>query len=86
VPYPRGTWLSPLHRRTTFFHLTEEPSPQPSNQWLIDRDALATARLEVTPEIDAGCAVVSYEMADVPLRKYLVERARQAQSPRPGVR
>jgi len=74
--YPTRTWLSPLDRRQTFFHITDMPNPQAGSRWLVPRDALPAARLVVFPERAGGCRALTYEMADLRLRDFVVERAR----------
>jgi hypothetical protein len=79
VPYPRNTWLSPVVRRDTFFHLTpEDVSSRQGSQWLVPRDAVANAHLVISPEPAAGCKLVHYELPNVRLSAYVVVPPRGA--------
>jgi len=77
APYPRTTWLSPVNRRDTFFHLrTEDVSDREGSRWLVPSDVLATARLAVIAEAAAGCTVGAYDISGVALSKFVVEPTR----------
>jgi hypothetical protein len=72
MAHPRSTWLSPLNRRDTFFHLTtEDVSRREGSRWLVPRRAIGGARLALTPEHPTGCSIVTYEMPDIPLSSFV---------------
>jgi hypothetical protein len=71
---PRIAWLSPLNRRDTIFQLGEEYQSRGS-QWVVPREALATAQVEVVPEPVTGYAIVEYELSGIVLSKYVVPPA-----------
>jgi len=76
IHYPTRTWLSPLVRRQTFFHIIDTPDPSAGAGWLVPRAALPAARLAVFPEYAAGCTVLTYQMADLRLSDFVVKSAR----------
>jgi len=72
VATPQNTWLSPLHRRQTFFTMaTQERSMQMGSTHLVPREVPARAVLTVRPEIDEGCGVFPFEIRNVDLNRYL---------------
>ena len=73
VPYPWQTWLSPLNRRQTFFHVIEERRTDGGSSWLVPREALANANFVFVPEQVVGCAVLGYQFEDVALRDFAVQ-------------
>jgi hypothetical protein len=73
LDYPTRTWLSPVHRRNTFFQITENPLQGSGDQWLVVRSEIPESRLEFAPVIDAGCSVVEIDFPDIDLRRYIVE-------------
>lgn len=72
VAYPDQSWLSPLHRRQTFFHLVEETSGTPDSFWLVERRKLNGASIEIVPRTSLGCALVNYTLPNVRLGDYRV--------------
>jgi hypothetical protein len=72
VAYPDQSWLSPLHRRQTFFHLVEETSGTPDSFWLVERRKLEGASIEIVPRTSLGCALVNYTLPNVRLTDYRV--------------
>ena len=70
--YPRTTWLSPLWREQAYFQVTPKDSHLPGDRWLIPRDALVRAQIEITPLLDAGCTSLHYELRDVALANYIL--------------
>jgi hypothetical protein len=72
VTGPRGTWLSALDRRQTFFHLAESPRGMGS-QWVVPTSALAASKIAITPEIVTGYSVLRYNFRDVVLSRYVVQ-------------
>jgi hypothetical protein len=77
LPYPPTTWLSPLNRRDTFFHLTtEDVSDREDSRWLVPNEVMAIARLGVDSEAAVVCTVRSYEISGVALSRFAVEPIR----------
>jgi hypothetical protein len=73
VSYPRNTWLSPLHRRDAFFHLTaEDVSAQAGSRWLAPVSAIDGARIAITP-VQTACDLITYELPGISLSGYLVK-------------
>ena len=64
VSYPASTPLSPLYRQHAFFHVTEEVVTGEGSRWVVPREALSRARIEITPLHPAGSTVVSYELRE----------------------
>ena len=54
-------WSSPLDRRQTYFPIVDERAPGAGNKWLVPREALRGARVEIRPEEPVGCAIVAFE-------------------------
>jgi hypothetical protein len=76
MPYPRLTWLSPINRRSTFFHLTtEDVSAHEGSRWLVPEEVVARAELEITPQLTIGCRLVNYEFSGVLLSRFQVAPA-----------
>jgi hypothetical protein len=77
VPYPRVTWLSPMNRRDTFFHLTlGDASQGDGSKWLVPRDVAEGATLGISAELPDGCRVVHYELSGIALDKFVVPAGR----------
>jgi len=72
MPGPHETWLSPLHRGESFFHLVDVMTPGPGSQWLVPASDLPSARLEITPEIVTGHALARFDFPGVALSTWLV--------------
>lgn len=69
-------WLSPLDRKQTFFPIVEERAPGDGNKWLVPREALQGARVELGAEQPVGCAMVPFEAAgrlDAIAQRFVVE-------------
>jgi hypothetical protein len=75
VGYPRNTWLSPLNRRNTFFQLTSEED-WVKGSYLVPRETLSGAVLQVVPEPVTGRAIIEYEWSGVTLSKFVVPATR----------
>jgi hypothetical protein len=73
VRYPRQTWLSPLERRQTFFHIVPEEPVAPGSSWVVPRQALARAQLQMTGGRESGCAVVDYSLENVDLNRWRMQ-------------
>jgi hypothetical protein len=71
IRYPMRTPLSPLHRRQTFFHIVDEAVPGPGSRWVVPRQILDRASIEITPYDETACKVVSFEFRDVDLRPFV---------------
>jgi hypothetical protein len=65
---PTVTWLSPLHRDQTFWHLASGPQGA-GDHWLVPRQLARAARLEITPQEVVGYAMAPYEFRDLQLRR-----------------
>jgi hypothetical protein len=79
APYaggPRWTWLSALERRQTFFRLAVDPKGL-GQQWLVPQEALATAKIAVTPEIVTGYSVLKYDFRNMALGNYVAPPLRR---------
>jgi hypothetical protein len=74
TPGPHETWLSPLHRGQTFFHLTDFAESAPGSQWLVPRSYVASARVEITPEILTGRSLAAFDFADVALGDWVMRQ------------
>lgn len=72
---PNRTWLSPIDRAQTFFHLAtpEQPATSPS-PYIVPAEVLPDARVEITPEIPTGSALVPFELPNIQLTNWLVQR------------
>jgi hypothetical protein len=77
VGYPTHTWLSPVHRRNTFFQIAETQVLQEGSRWLVMRSELPDSRLEFMPLIDAGCSIVQVDLLNIDLRQYILEMSRE---------
>jgi hypothetical protein len=76
MPYPRLTWLSPINRRSTFFHLTaEDVSAHEGSRWLVPEGVVARAELEIIPQPMIGCTLVNYEFGGVLLSRFQIAPA-----------
>jgi hypothetical protein len=73
TPGPVLTWLSPLYRDNTYWQLAENPIG-PGSRWLVPLRWAPGARIEITPERDAGYASLRYEFRDLNLRQNLQGR------------
>jgi hypothetical protein len=74
LSYPALTWLSPLNRRQTFFHLREELGQD--STWLAPRMGISDAKVQLAPMELERCTIVSYELRDIVLREFLTRRPR----------
>lgn len=72
LPYPTRTWLSPIQRRQTFFHLVEGRPQGEGSKWLAPRGVLPSARVAFVPEEMTGCFVVSYAFKDLRLSEFTI--------------
>jgi hypothetical protein len=70
--YPTHTWLSPVHRRNTFFQITDRPLENPGDRWLVMRSEVPDSKLELAPVVNAGCSIVRIDFPDIDLRKYVL--------------
>ena len=70
--HPRTTWLSPINRRATFFHLRD--SVEARDQ--VPSAVIPNAIVQIAPEHATGCTVVRYELPDVVLSKFSADTAR----------
>ncbi len=66
MTYPVRTWLSPLNRRQTFFHLTDELRNE-GDQWLAPRSMLSSGKVGFIPLRAAGYEILKYQIPDVNL-------------------
>jgi hypothetical protein len=68
---PRGSWLSPLNRRDTFFHFAEDPKGFGS-QWLVPEAAVDKMKIEIRQQPLIGYAAVEFQFEHVRLADYAV--------------
>jgi hypothetical protein len=70
---PRDSWLSPLNRIDTYFHLTSQRVPQPplAIRYLIPYESLETDQLAITPYEVTGWAVVDFDFPNIRLSDYV---------------
>jgi hypothetical protein len=80
APYasgPRESWLSPLNRLQTFFHLVSDTRyNSPGNRWQVPREALANGKLAITPDIITAWATADLELRNISLGDYVLKAAR----------
>ena len=74
MSYPVRTWLSPLNRSQTFFHLVEAVRTDSEMRWVVPRGALSGAKLGFMPRQAAGCEIFKYEIRDVKLEDFVAKR------------
>lgn len=72
-PGPNRSWLSPLHRGQSFFHLTDSVERAPGSRWNVPAEYLNSSRIEITPEIMTGHAISYFDFGEVPLTRWLAE-------------
>jgi hypothetical protein len=70
MAYPVRTWLSPLNRRQTFFHLTDELRNEAGDQWLAPRSVLSSGKVGFIPLRAAGYEILKYQIPDVKLDNF----------------
>jgi hypothetical protein len=77
APYasgPRESFLSPLNRLQTFFHLVSDTRDNsPGNQWLVPREALARGKLAITPDAIVGWATAELELQNISLQAFVLK-------------
>jgi hypothetical protein len=73
VRHPTVTWLSPLNRSQTFFHVAEEAWGKVS-RLVVPRDLLSQVEIELVAGERTGCAILRYEMEGLNLQEFEVER------------
>ncbi|MEO8131359.1 MAG: hypothetical protein ABI822_29965 [Bryobacteraceae bacterium] len=80
APYasgPRESFLSPLNRLQTFFHLVSDTRYNlPGNRWLVPREAVANGKLAITPDVITAWATADLELRNISLRDYVLKAAR----------
>jgi hypothetical protein len=76
VTYPRNTWLSPMNRGESFFHLTFQDANQPGSEWQVPAEVLDHCRIEIEPQPLTGKTVVAYELPNIVLSRFAVTPAR----------
>lgn len=75
VSYLRGSWLSPMQRRDTYYSATnEEAFSRPGGKWSIPIDDLSSVRIAITPGIPEGNRIVRYEIPNIRLRDFEAPR------------
>jgi len=74
LSYPGWAWLSPLERRQTFFHLTEESGRGSTS--LVPDTALSDAKVELTRLELERCTIFNYELRNVVLRDFVTRHPR----------
>lgn len=73
LTYPAINWLSPLHRRQTFFHVSPRPLDQPSGRYLVPKGALQDAQLTFIPWRESRRLVVPFSFSNLSLKEGLVQ-------------
>jgi hypothetical protein len=73
---PVTTWLSPLNREQTFFHTTDRPRGDGS-QWIVPEDAVRDSEISLVAAVQAGKAVLRFELKDLDLREFAFEPRRR---------
>jgi hypothetical protein len=69
---PREALLSPLNRLQTFFHLVSDARDNsPGNRWLIPQEALANAKVAITPDAIVGWATAELDLRNIRLKDYV---------------
>jgi hypothetical protein len=75
VNYLRGSWLSPIERRDTYYSATtEELFSRQGGKWSIPVDDLSSLQLAITPGIPEGSRIVRYEIPNIRLRDFETRR------------
>jgi hypothetical protein len=69
VSYPTQTWLSPVNRRQTFFHVIDGPARE-GDRWRVPRAELPVGKIQLTPMRETGCVIVRVDARDIDLRPY----------------
>ena len=72
APYPRLSWLSPINRRSTFFHVTTQDVSREGSRWLVPKKAVSIAEFEITPQPMTACTLATYEFSDVLLSRFQI--------------
>jgi hypothetical protein len=73
LTYPAITWLSPLHRRQTFFHVSPRALDQPSGRYLVPKAALENAQLTFIPWRESRRLVVPFSFSNLSVKEGLVQ-------------
>jgi hypothetical protein len=73
VSYPTASWLSPVHRRNTFFQIFDDPLPPQERQYSIARSELADGSVEIKSFRDDECDIVRIEFGSVDIGKHILE-------------
>jgi hypothetical protein len=75
VNYLRGSWLSPIERRDTYYSaMNEERVSTPGGKWSIPVDDLSSVQIAITPGIPEGSRIVRYEIHNIRLREFEARR------------
>ncbi len=73
VSYLRGSWLSPIERRETYYSAaTEEFFSRPNGKSSMPWNDLSSVRIAITPGIPEGSRIVRYEIPNIRLRDFEV--------------
>ena len=70
LDYRPFTWLSPVHRSQTFFHIVEGPQRGAGGHWLVSRSSLPGATVLLEPVEPSACAVANYTFSNIRLHQY----------------
>jgi hypothetical protein len=73
MAYPIRTWLSPLNRRQTFFHLIDQISTEAEMQWRVPRSLLSRTTVGFMPRHAASCEIVKYQIQGVRLDSFVAK-------------
>jgi hypothetical protein len=70
---PRLTWLSPLHRRQTFFHVLPVEQAFPGSGYIVPRHVLPNSQLGFAPWRESRRMVVPFEFKNLSLNEGLIQ-------------
>jgi hypothetical protein len=73
MAYPVRTWLSPLNRRQTFFHLINEVRTEAEMQWMVPRSLLSRATVAFMARHAASCEIFKYQIQNVKLDNFVAK-------------
>jgi hypothetical protein len=74
--YPTWSWLSPIERKQTFFHVVPEAPDVQGAEWLVPSSMLEDATLQWMPETEQGCRVERWSVRNVDLARFTVVNRR----------
>ncbi len=69
---PQTALLSPVHRRDAFFQLMDGEVTAPNMKWMVPRQALPGATIQVASVVSAGTLLIDYEFDGISLEDYTI--------------